>query len=76
MQSSEGLSPYQRILTGRENHQGDSQDVEKRAENNRYPEEGLLDPTPGSENAPGIRSGQTSQPSALALQDNTNNQGN
>jgi hypothetical protein len=76
MQSSEGLSPRKKILSGRENHGGDSQDEEKYTENDRHPEEGFLNPSPRGENAPGIRTGQNAQTSALALQDNADNQGN
>jgi hypothetical protein len=76
MQSSDGLSPQKRILSGRENHRGDSQDEKKDTENYRNPEECLLDTTPGGENAPCIRSCQNTQTSALALQDNTDYEGN
>jgi hypothetical protein len=54
----------------------ESQEKEEDAQTDRGSKECFFDPAPGGEDAPAVTPCQPTQPSAFALQDNTDDQGN
>jgi hypothetical protein len=74
--SSDGLPYQQRLCTGSDDHRSDGKDEEKHAENDRNPKESLLNTTPGGKNRASVPTCHIAKASTLALQDDTDHQGN
>jgi hypothetical protein len=55
---------------------GQNEDKEQNAQPNGNPEQRLFNPTPRGKNAAGISPGQSTQPNALVLKHDANDQGN